>query len=68
MNDDLSALWAAIPQVLEGMGITVTLTVLGSALAFVVAVVGFLIACASSSTTVRQRRPARRSMSRTAVP
>ncbi|SFS18882.1 amino acid ABC transporter membrane protein 1, PAAT family [Agrococcus baldri] len=44
MNDDLSALWAAIPQVLEGMGITVTLTVLGSALAFVVAVVFGLMA------------------------
>lgn len=44
MSDDLSALWAAIPQVLEGMGITVTLTVLGSALAFVVAVVFGLMA------------------------
>lgn len=44
MSDDLSALWAAIPQVFEGLGITVTLTVLGAALAFVVAVVFGLMA------------------------
>lgn len=42
--DDLTALWAAIPQVLEGIRVTAVLTVTGSALAFVIAVVFGLLA------------------------
>jgi polar amino acid transport system permease protein len=41
---DLSALWAAVPQVLEGLGITVLLTVCGAILAFAIAVALGLLA------------------------
>ncbi|WP_206446833.1 amino acid ABC transporter permease [Agrococcus sp. KRD186] len=44
MSSDLSALWTAIPQVLEGLGITVVLTAGGAALAFVIAIVFGLLA------------------------
>ena len=44
MIADLSALWAAVPQVLEGLGITVLLTVCGAILAFAIAVALGLLA------------------------
>lgn len=44
MIADLAALWAAVPQVLEGLGITVLLTVCGAVLAFAIAVALGLLA------------------------
>ena len=56
MIADLSALWAAVPQVLEGLGITVLLTVCGAILAFAIAVALGLLA---RSRAVRVRGLAR---------